>query len=249
MSLTTKGGVGAIELMQSRRATVTRTRTRALVGTVVVFVPLIALTLACFFSIAGSAYASRAATGELAFYPCTGCHPVTLGSDGQPTKPLPNGMEKHEIELEAHDILGEGDKACLACHDEPSKNPGKLILPDGSLVDITGDVSRVCQRCHFEKYREFTAGIHGKDAEKCTSSGCHNPHTPSWIYVEALPPFQGTGVEVNAVGPDREAFTPFAGPPVQPPVETPTWLWIVTALGAVWSLAVVGYLTVGRPKR
>jgi hypothetical protein len=35
---------------------------------------------------------------------------------------------------------------------------------------------------------------------KCTAAGCHNPHTPSWIYVAALPPFQGTGIEVNAVG-------------------------------------------------
>ena len=209
---------------------------------------LLVFTVA-FLAFATAAFASRAATGELAFYPCTQCHPVTLNAQGQPIKPLPNGMKKHEIELVAHDILGEGDQACLACHDSPQRNPGMLILPDGSLVEITGDVSRVCQRCHFEKYEDFQIGIHGKHAEKCTSAGCHNPHTPQWIYVEALPPFQGTGFEVKAVGDEREPFTPFASPPVEPEVYTPTWLVAITALGAAVSVGLIGYMTLGRRKR
>ncbi len=196
-----------------------------------------------------SAYAGLSASGEAAFYPCTDCHPVRVDAKGNPTKPLPNGMKKHEITLEVHDILGEGDKACLACHDDPTRNPGMLLLPDGSLVDITGDVSRVCQRCHFEKYREFTAGIHGKHADKCSAAGCHNPHSPSWIYVKPLPPFQGTGMEVNAVGPDREAFKPFASPPVPPAVYTPTWLAALALLGSVVSLGLVAYVSRGRFKR
>jgi len=239
--------------MHALRATASRWPVRSASREAIVVSSLLALVLALalsFFS-ATDAYAGtgKSSTGELAFYPCTDCHPVSVDAAGNPTKPLPNGMSKHEIELEAHDILGEGDKACLACHDDPTRNPGKLLLADGSFVDITGDVSRVCQRCHFEKYNEFKVGIHGKGAEKCSAAGCHNPHTPSWIYVPALPPFQGTGVEVNAVGADREPFKPFPGPPVQPPVETPTWLWIAASLGAVYSIAVVGYLTVGRRKR
>lgn len=201
------------------------------------------------FAFAANAFAGHASTGELNFYPCTDCHPVVLGPGGKPTKPLPNGMKKHEIVLEKHDILGEGDKACLACHDAPSRNPGKLLLPDGSFVNVNGDTSRVCQRCHFEKYQEFKAGIHGKRMEKCTSAGCHDPHTPSWIYVPALKPFQGTGMEVNAVGSDREAFKPFASPPVPPPVYTPTWLAIVASLVFATSLGIVGYLVLGRSKQ
>jgi len=173
---------------------------------------------------------------------------VTLGADGKPTRPLPNGFEKHEIELEMHDILGVGDAACLACHDAPTKDPGKLILPDGSLVDITGDVSRVCQRCHFEKYRDWQVGVHGKREPKCTAAGCHDPHTPSWIFIPALPPFQGTGIEVRAVS-QREPFKPMASPPVAPPVTTPMWLTIVASLGAVGSIGAIGFLTLGRPKR
>lgn len=209
---------------------------------------LVAVGLFAIWLSARSAYAGQASTGELAFYPCTRCHPVTLGPDQQPIPPLPNGFKKHAIELEVHDTLGTDDKACLACHDDPSRNPGKLLLPDGTLVDITGDVSRVCQRCHFEKYREWKVGIHGKDKPKCTSAGCHDPHTPSWIYISALPPFQGTGMQVRAVS-NREPFKPFAGPPVDPPVDTPLSLVIVTVIGALVSGGALSLLLLGRSKR
>lgn len=198
---------------------------------------------------APSAFAGRSSTGELAFYPCTQCHPVTLGPDGKPTKQLPVDLERHDIVLEVHDTLGTDDRACLACHDDPSRDPGQLVLPDGTLEPVTGDVSRVCQRCHFEKYREWEAGIHGKSAPKCTASGCHDPHTPSWIYIAALPPFQGTGVEVNAVGADRVAFKPMPGPPVPPGVVTPLWLGLAAIAGAVVALGALGYLIFGKGMR
>lgn len=209
---------------------------------------LLAAALALVLLAAPAAFAGQASTGELAFYPCSQCHPVTVSADGTPSHPLPIGLKKHEVTLEVHDVLGTDEKACLACHDDPSRNPGMLVLPDGSLVEITGDVSRVCQRCHMEKYREWTEGIHGKDAPKCTAAGCHDPHTPSWIFIKALPPFQGTGVQVRAVG-NREPFKPLAGPPVPPPVFTPTWLVVMTLLAAVVAFGMVGYLVKGRAKR
>ncbi len=95
---------------------------------------------------------------------------------------------------------------------------------------------------------EWQAGIHGKRQPKCTSAGCHDPHTPSWIYVAALPPFQGTGIEVHAVG-EREPFKPMASPPVQPPVYTPIWLSIMAALGVVASAGIIGFLVLGRRTR
>lgn len=195
------------------------------------------------------AFAGHSASGKPAFQPCTRCHPVTLDANGKSTRPLPNGFEKHEITLEVHDTLGTGTKACLACHDDPTRNPGRLILPDGGLVDITGDVSRVCQRCHFEKYREFKAGIHGKHQPKCSAQGCHDPHTPSWIYLKALPPFQGTGIEINAVGSDREPFKPLASPPPYAAVLTPGWLKVLASLGGLGALASLGYVIFGGRKR
>jgi hypothetical protein len=182
---------------------------------------------------ASSAFAGRSSTGEQAFYP-------------QP--PLPNGFQKHTITLEVHDTLGKGDEACLACHDDPSRNPGMLLAPDRSLIDIKGDVSRVCQTCHFEKYTEWKQGVHGNNMPKCSAAGCHDPHTPSWIYVAALPPFIGTGTEVRAVS-EREAFTPLAGVPVAPPVSTPTSLVVVALIGAVMAAGALSLLIPGRAKR
>jgi hypothetical protein len=194
------------------------------------------------------AFAGHSSTGKAAFLPCTRCHPVFVDADDKPTKPLPNGFKKHEITLEVHDVLGKGTEACLICHDDPTRDPGKLKAPDGSLIDVTGDVSRVCQKCHFEKYREWQAGIHGKREPKCTSGGCHDPHTPSWIYIAALPPFQGTGMEVRAVS-TRAPFKALASPPLDPPVTTPLWLVIVASLGAVVSAGTIAYLVMGRSKR
>jgi hypothetical protein len=216
------------------------------VGHAAVAVVLLPLLASLVF--ADPVFAGHSSTGKAAFFPCTRCHPVTLGDDGKSTKPLPNGFAKHDITLEVHDVLGKGTVACLACHDDPTRDPGKLKTPDGTLIDIAGDISRVCQKCHFEKYREWQAGIHGKRQPKCTAAGCHDPHTPSWIYVAALPPFQGTGMEVRAVAP-RQPFKPLASPPTAPPVDTPVWLVVVASLGAVVSAGAVAYLVLGRSGR
>lgn len=211
--------------------------------------PLVGLALAV--SLIGPpapAFADHASLGEPLFYPCTSCHPLTVGLDGKPSKPLPNGFTGHQIVLDSHDKLGQGNAACLVCHDDPSRDPGKLKLVDGSLVDITGDVSQVCYRCHEQKYKDWQAGIHGKHQPKCTSAGCHDPHTPSYVYAAPVLPFVGTGFQVRAVS-DRKAFTPLASAPVPPPVTTPTWLIVVTTLGMTLSAGIVGSLIVGRPKR
>jgi hypothetical protein len=222
--------------LQSARLRSGVMKTLVLVGALVLLLPT------------ATAFAGRSSTGLLAFYPCTQCHPVTIGADGEPTEPLPIDLEKHEIVLEVHDTQGTDERACLACHDDPTRNPGQLILPDGSLVEIMGDVSRVCQRCHFEEYSEWLVGIHGKGQPKCSAAGCHDPHTPSWIYIAALPPFQGTGLEIRVVS-EREPFAPFAGPPVPAAVETPLWLTIASIVGAFISLSALGYLILGRFKR
>ena len=242
-----RGGVSEINATRSRRTSARERPVRCVPRGAIAVSALLVLAFAGFLFPA-VVFAGHSSTGRLAFHPCTRCHPVTIGADGRPTKPLPNGFKKHEITLEVHDVLGKDRAACLACHDDPSRNPGKLILPDGSLVDITGDVSRVCQRCHFEKYRDWQAGIHGKRQPKCTSGGCHDPHTPSWIYVAALPPFLGSGFEVHAVA-SRVAFKPLASPPIPPPVDTPAWLVIIASLGMAASAGILGFLVLGRPKR
>ncbi|MDP2181708.1 MAG: cytochrome c3 family protein [Actinomycetota bacterium] len=195
------------------------------------------------------AIAGQASSGELLFYPCTSCHPVTLqpGTD-KPTRKLPGDFPGHEIVLVGHDVLGEGDAACLVCHDDPAKDPGKLKLIDGSLIDITGDTAKVCYRCHSAKYNEWMAGTHGKHKPTCTAAGCHDPHSPRWIYAESLPPFVGSGFQFKALS-GREPFTPLAPPAPAPPTEVPQLFLIAVVLGVVAAAARVAGLVRGRPNR
>lgn len=208
---------------------------------------LLIVLLIALFSAAGVAHAGQAAIGEPVFYPCTGCHPV---AGGKAVKPLPIDFEGHRVKLEVHDKLGKGSAACLVCHDDPARDPGKLKLVDGTLVDITkpADVAKVCYRCHSEKYEEWTQGVHGKRAEKCSAAGCHDPHTPSWIYAEPLLPFVGTGFQTRAVS-ERAAFTPLASAPVPVPVHTPWWLSLAAGMGAVVSAGLIGFIVMGRRTR
>jgi hypothetical protein len=190
------------------------------------------------------ASAGQASSGKLLFYPCTDCHPVTLGADGKPTKPLPNGFTTHGIVLEGHDVLGNasaGTDACLVCHDSPARNPGKLKAADGTLIDVTGDVSLVCFRCHSLEYNEWKAGTHGKHQPECTSAGCHDPHTPGYIYAAALPPFQGTGFQIQVL-PTRVEFKPFGQPPLPPAIVTPSWYAVGAGVALLALLLLAGGL-------
>jgi hypothetical protein len=161
---------------------------------------------------------------------------------------LPNDFAGHQIELVGHDVLGEGSEACVVCHDDPSRDPGKLRVLGGGFVDAGDDVSRVCYTCHAGMYEEWAAGIHGRNQPTCTSAGCHDPHSPSWIYGDPLLPFVGTGFQVRAVS-DRELFTPLAAYPVSAPVYTPPWLWFATAAAAAIAIGLVIYMLRGRPAR
>ena len=181
------------------------------------------------------------------FYPCTSCHPVAAGSIRAGRK-LPNDFKGHGIVLIEHDALGQGSTACLVCHDDPSRNPGKLKLIDGSLIDITGDVSRVCFRCHSAKYKEWKAGTHGRHQPKCTASGCHDPHSPGWIYAPPLLPYVGAGFQFQIL-PERAGFQPLASPPSIPPVKVPVWFAALGAFAVVVAGGLVGKLIVGRSKR
>jgi hypothetical protein len=198
---------------------------------------------------AAPALAGQASAGQLFFDPCTSCHPIAPGAIEGGRK-LPNGFKGHQIVLEGHDKLGPAEEACVVCHDDADKNPGMLKSIDGSLVDIKGDVSLVCFRCHSTKYAEWKAGTHGRGSPKCTSSGCHDPHTPGYIYAGPLMPFVGTGFQFRVL-PDRKPFMPLMAPapPGIPPVETPWWFPIVVTLGVVVAGGLVGTLIVGRSKR
>jgi len=128
------------------------------------------------------------------------------------------------------------------------QDPGLLRLADGTFVEITGDVSKVCFRCHSAIYREFVAGAHGAGRPKCSSAGCHDPHTPGYMYADALLPFVGSGFSMR-VGSEMATFTPLAGPPAEPPIQNPQWLVNLTLLGLVVAGGLTGTLVRGRSRR
>lgn len=216
-------------------------RRLTLVALTAVLLALATLALAA----APPAFAGQASSGELLFYPCTSCHPVR---QGQAARKLPNGFKGHEVVLEGHDKLGKGDAACLVCHDDRGRNPGKLKLVDGSLIDIQGDVAQVCFRCHSAKYEEWKAGTHGKRRPKCTAAGCHDPHTPGSVYAAPMLPFMGGGFQVNVL-PERRTFVALAQPAPPPGVETPMWFSIVAVVGLVAVGGQMVRLALGRRTR
>lgn len=185
-----------------------------------------------------------AAVGEPLFYPCTGCHPVPAAGGG---KGLPNGFDGHNIVLAGHAALGEGSNACLVCHSDSAENPGVLKVGDGSTVSITGDVSKVCFRCHSAVYQEWKNGSHGAGRNKCTAAGCHNPHTPGFIFGSFLLPFVGNGFQAG-VAAETATFTPLASPPVSAPTETPSWMPGLVVVGLIAAGGLTGSLIRGRSR-
>jgi len=248
----TKGGVSAIDAVE--HATSDQYPIRALSSrwtSITIFGVALSFTVAC-LAFAGSASAAegtlpvtgRAATGEPLFYPCSACHPVTQREIEQ-GRTLPNGFTRHQITLHGHASLGEGRAACAACHDTAAGDPGRLKLADGTLVAITGDVSRVCYRCHSAIYREFEAGIHGAGEQKCSSAGCHDPHTPGFIFAEGLLPFVGNGFQFSILS-ESTTFTPMAGPPVQAGHRDPEYLQVLAILGVALAAGLAIALVRGR---
>jgi hypothetical protein len=199
---------------------------------------------------AAPAFAGQASSGELLFYPCTSCHPLhTIPGTEKADKPLPNDFAGHQIVLIGHDALGKGHAACPVCHDDQARDPGQLKAADGNLIDIkTGDISLVCYRCHSTKYKEFKAGTHGKHKASCVAAGCHDPHTPQFIYASPLTPFVGTGFQFQVLS-QRVAFSPLAPPAPNPAVLTPGWFAAVAVLGFAVVIGLVGTLVSGRFKR
>jgi hypothetical protein len=233
-------GMAGSESSETRHVARQRARIVVLVLAVAVFVAAGLVGVA-------PAFAGQAAPGELHFYPCTDCHPVN--PDGTSAKPIPNDFEGHEIVLEGHDALGEESAACLVCHDDPAKDPGKLKVIGGGMVDInSGDVAQVCYQCHQEKYNAWQAGVHGRDQPSCSAAGCHDPHTPGYIYAEPLLPFVGTGFQFKVL-PETEPFTALPPPAPYAPTTTPTWFAVLVALGVVIAGGDAYWIWRGRRKR
>jgi hypothetical protein len=83
---------------------------------------------------------------------------------------------------------------------------------------------------------------------KCTSVGCHDPHTPGWIYAPPLPPFVGSGFQFKVLS-ERSEFMPLAAPSPDPPLEIATWFYAFVVFGVALAGGLIGKLILGRSER
>ncbi len=110
---------------------------------------------------------------------------LTVNAAPEPAPPL-DCMSCHTKNLEFHDKLGSGNKACWVCHD--NTNMKMLRLVDETQLPLSGS-PQICAQCHQKRYDAWSEGTHGipawkegvpamSGADKAKCTDCHNPHQP-----------------------------------------------------------------------
>lgn len=106
-------------------------------------------------------------------------------------------FDRSEIQVEHEDIhLDHGNnRYCLNCHHPENRNV--FVDYDGAEIP-EHDVTLLCAKCHGPKYRDWKAGVHGRqngywDAtkgpkEKLRCIQCHDPHKPAFPPIKPLAP-------------------------------------------------------------
>ena len=93
----------------------------------------------------------------------------------------------HRKVLVGHDVLGQGNAACRACHSATLMGELHLAGQEGGLS--MRDAPQLCGQCHQDRYQEWQEGSHGAPAwkenevvvhgeGKVSCIGCHDPHQP-----------------------------------------------------------------------
>ena len=148
-------------------------------------------------------------------YNCMECHkliPARWHYAGSPTSspaatPVSSGSgtfrfagEKVLGVLNEHkDIhLDHGNnRFCLNCHHPTNRNA--FVDYDGSEIP-QADVVQLCAKCHGTIYRDWKAGVHGRqngfwkvslgERRKLRCIQCHDPHSPKFKAMPPLPPLR-----------------------------------------------------------
>jgi len=114
-------------------------------------------------------------------FPCSQCHDG--GGD-----PSPRTLAFHE-EIQARLTHGSPRHWCFHCHDLADRD--KVHLSSGALLPFTQSYL-LCAQCHYDKYRDWQLGIHGKRIGRWDGAktyllcvNCHDPHAPR---IEAIAP-------------------------------------------------------------
>lgn len=119
-------------------------------------------------------------------YNCMECHKL-LKARWTFDRPM---VEHKDITL-AHG----NNRFCLNCHHETNRNAFRDY--DGSEI-AQEDVVLLCAKCHGPTYRDWQAGVHGRqngfwnkemgESTKLRCIQCHDPHHPAFQSMKPLPP-------------------------------------------------------------
>jgi len=103
------------------------------------------------------------------------------------------------------------NRFCLNCHHQTNRNA--FVDYDGSEIAQT-DVVKLCAKCHGTIYRDWEAGVHGREngfwkadageKTKLRCIQCHDPHSPKFKAMKPLPPLK---YPARAANPPAEGKT------------------------------------------
>lgn len=95
-------------------------------------------------------------------------------------------------------VLDHGNnRFCLNCHHPTNRNV--FVDYDGAEI-AQADVVKLCAKCHGTIYRDWQAGVHGRQngfwqtelgpKTKLRCIQCHDPHSPKFKEMKPLPPLR-----------------------------------------------------------
>ncbi|HEY9172149.1 MAG TPA: hypothetical protein VI136_07695 [Verrucomicrobiae bacterium] len=136
-------------------------------------------------------------------YNCMECHklfPARWHYDDRPFN------EHKDIRLEHGN-----NRFCLNCHHPTNRNA--FVDYDGAEI-AQADVVMLCAKCHGTIYRDWQAGVHGREngfwktdageKTKLRCIQCHDPHSPKFKPMKPLPPLKYPARAANPPNQHRE---------------------------------------------
>jgi len=122
-------------------------------------------------------------------YNCMECHKLLKQPKWTYDRPM---VEHQDITLQHGN-----NRFCLNCHHPTNRNA--FVDYDGSEIQ-QADVVLLCAKCHGTIYRDWQAGVHGRqngywskqmgEGSKLRCIQCHDPHHPAFQPMEPLPPLK-----------------------------------------------------------
>lgn len=122
-------------------------------------------------------------------YNCMECHKLLKQPKWKYDRPM---VEHQDIKLQHGN-----NRFCLNCHHPANRNA--FVDYDGSEIK-QADVVMLCAKCHGTTYRDWQAGVHGRqngywnkemgESTKLRCIQCHDPHHPVFQPMKPLPPLR-----------------------------------------------------------